>query len=144
MEIIVSLLANKETSFSGRFFALENAWCEPKPVQDPIPIVIGGKGRVRTLRTAARFADQWDMTLPETPSDWQELDEVLRSHCERVGRDQAEITRSVHLGTDGEPAELLERAQDFFDAGVDVVVWSWRGELDPAGLEALNAAIEAA
>lgn len=144
MEIIVSLLANKETSFSGRFFALENAWCEPKPVQDPIPIVIGGKGRVRTLRTAARFADQWDMTFPETPSDWQELDEVLRSHCERVGRDQAEITRSVHLGTDGEPAELLERAQDFFDVGVDVVVWSWRGELDPAGLEALNAAIEAA
>lgn len=142
MEIIVSLLANKETSFSGRFFELEKAWCEPKPVQDRIPIVIGGKGRIRTLRTAARFADQWDMTFPEQPSDWQELDEVLRGHCDRVGRDQAEITRSVHLGTDGEPAELLDTAQGFFDVGVDVVVWSWRGALDPTGLEALNAAIE--
>ena len=104
--------------------------------------MIGGKGRIRTLRTAARFADQWDMTFPEQPSDWQELDEVLRGHCDRVGRDQAEITRSVHLGTDGEPAELLDTAQGFFDVGVDVVVWSWRGALDPTGLEALNAAIE--
>ena len=77
MEIIVSLLADKETSFSGRFYELTDAWCEPKPVQDRIPIVIGGKGRVRTLRTAARFADQWDMTFPEQPADWLELDEVL-------------------------------------------------------------------
>ena len=99
---------------------------------------------VRTLRTAARFADQWDMTFPDPPADWAELDEVLRRHCETVGRDQSEITRSVHLGTDGEMGELMEKAQSFFDAGVDVVVWSWRGDLDLGRLEALNGAIEAA
>ena len=67
IEVIVSLLTNTVTDFSGRWFQIENAWCEPKPVQDHLPIVVGGKGRRRTLRTAARFADQWDMTFPDGP-----------------------------------------------------------------------------
>ena len=115
MEVIVSLLANQSTTHKGEWFELTDAWCEPKPVQDRIPIVIGGKGRKRTLRTAARFADQWDMTFPEKPEDWLELDEVLRHHCEQVGRDQAQITRSVHLGFDEEtePAQLADQAQAF-------------------------------
>ena len=98
VEVIVSLLTNTVTNFSGKWFQLENAWCEPKPVQDHLPIVIGGKGRRRTLRTAARFADQWDMTFPDGPADWLEHDGVLREHCDVVGRDQSEIARSVHLG----------------------------------------------
>ena len=139
MEIIVSLLANKETNFDGRFFKLSEAWCEPKPVQDKIPMVIGGKGRVRTLRTVARFADQWDMTFPDAPSDWLELDEVLRVHCAKVGRDQSKITRSVHLGFDPDVSagEHAAKAAPFFDAGVDVVVWSMRGPMDAARLEPL-------
>ena len=97
IEVISSLLTNTVTNFSGECFQLENAWCEPKPVQDQLPIVIGGKGRRRTLRTAARWADQWDMTTPDAPADWLELDGVLREHCAVVGRDQSEIARSVHL-----------------------------------------------
>ena len=132
MEVIVSLLAQPTTDFSGVWFELTDARCEPKPVQDRIPIVVGGKGKQRTLRTAARFADQWDMTFPAQPSEWQELDEVLRRHCERVGRDQSEITRSIHLGfaEDDDPAALRDQAASFFDVGVDVVVWSMRGAVD--------------
>lgn len=143
MEVIASLLANKATTFKGEWYELTDAWCEPKPVQDRIPIVIGGKGRMRTLRTTARFADQWDMTFPDEPSDWLELDEVLRGHCEKVGRDQSEITRSVHLGFDEETsaAGLAEKAQGFFDAGVDIVVWSMRGAMSAARLEPLADAI---
>ncbi len=85
IEVIVSLLTKPVTNFAGEWYRLDNAWCEPKPVQDHIPIVIGGQGRQRTLRTAARFADQWDMTFPDRPSDWLELDAVLREHCESVG-----------------------------------------------------------
>lgn len=144
MKVIVDLLTQTVTNHEGRFFHLTDAWCEPKPIQSRIPIVIGGKGRQRTLRTAALYADQWDMTFPEQPSDWQELDEVLRSHCEKVGRDQSEITRSVHLGfdPDQDPSAVVAGAQPFFDAGVDVVVWSWRGPLDTSRLAALAAAIE--
>ena len=143
MEVIVSLLANKATNFRGTYYALTDAWCEPKPIQARIPIVIGGKGKRRTLRTAARFADQWDMTFPDAPADWLELDEILRGHCDKVGRDQGEITRSVHLGfdEDSSPAQLNDLAQSFFEAGVDIVVWSMRGAVDAGRLEPLAAAL---
>lgn len=136
VEVITSLLSNTVTNFQGRFFELNDAWCEPKPVQSKIPIVIGGKGKRRTLRTAANFADQWDMTFPDTPADWKELDDVLRVHCEKVGRDQAEITRSIHLGFDPEVdnTELVHKGNEFFEAGVDVIVWSMRGPVDPGRL----------
>ena len=105
--------------------------------------MIGGQGRRRTLRTAARFADQWDMTFPASPADWLELDGVLREHCEQVGRDESEIARSVHLGfaEDDDPAELADRASGFFDAGVDIVVWSIRGAIDASRLEPLADAL---
>ncbi|MGY9082664.1 MAG: TIGR03560 family F420-dependent LLM class oxidoreductase [Acidimicrobiales bacterium] len=143
MEVIVSLLANQETNFSGNYYELAGAWCEPKPVQSKIPMVIGGKGRVRTLRTVARFADQWDMTFPDDAAAWLELDGVLRHHCERVGRDQSEIARSIHLGfdTDSDPAALADQAASFFDVGVDIVVWSMRGPMDASRLEPLAAAL---
>ncbi len=137
--IIRSLLDNTLTSFSGDYFTVTDAWCEPKPVQAKLPLVIGGKGRTRTLRTVARWADQWDMTFPDTPAEWSELDDVLRGHCDRVGRDQAEITRSVHLafGEDDDPALLADRADGFFEVGVDLVVWSMRGPIRPDRLAPL-------
>jgi len=143
VEVIVSLLTNTVTDFSGKWFQLENAWCEPKPVQDHLPIVIGGRGRRRTLRTAARFADQWDMTFPDGPAGWLEHDGVLREHCVAVGRDQSEIARSVHLGfgEDDDVGELADRAVGFFDAGVDIVVWSMRGAVDASRLEPLANAL---
>ena len=105
--------------------------------------MVGGKGRRRTLRTAARFADQWDMTFPDGPADWLELDGVLREHCAAVGRDQSEIARSVHLGfgEDDDVGELADRAAGFFDAGVDIVVWSMRGAVDASRLEPLANAL---
>ena len=141
--IIRSLLDRKVTNFSGEYYEITDAWCEPKPVQAKLPLVIGGKGKQRTLKTVAAFADQWDMTFPDGTSHWQELDEVLRGHCDSVGRDPATITRSVHLGfgEDDEPAELAERAEGFFRAGVDVVVWSMRGEITPSRLAPLAAAL---
>jgi len=143
IEVIISLLRNTVTDFRGDWFQLDNAWCEPKPVQERLPIVIGGKGRRRTLRTVARFADQWDMTFPDGPSDWLEVDGVLREHCDAVGRDQSEIARSVHLGfpPEADAVELADQAGTFFDAGVDIVVWSMRGPVEASRLEPLADAL---
>lgn len=143
VQVIRSLLDEPVTNFSGAYFELTDARCEPKPVQAKLPLVIGGKGPKRTLRTAARWADQWDMTFPDTPADWLALDEVLRGHCADVGRDQADIVRSVHLGCadDDDPAALADRAAGFFDAGVDIVVWSMRGEIGPHRLAPLADAL---
>jgi len=145
IEVIRSLLDNPTTTFSGRYFTVTHAWCEPKPVQAKLPLVIGGKGPKRTLRTAARWADQWDMTFPESPAHWAELDAVLRHHCDDLGREQSEIARSVHLGfgPEDDPAALADQAAGFFEAGVDIVVWSMRGPTDPARLGPLATALTA-
>ncbi|MDH3293281.1 MAG: TIGR03560 family F420-dependent LLM class oxidoreductase [Acidimicrobiia bacterium] len=144
LEVIIALLTNEVTNHQGRHFTLSDARCEPKCLQQPHPpIVVGGKGRKRTLRTAARLADQWDTTFPETPADWSELNEVLLAHCHDVGRDPAAIKRSVHLGfdPDSDPNRLAARAEEFFAAGVDLVVWSMRGPIDHTRLEPLAKAL---
>lgn len=144
MAVIVSMLDNTSTSFSGDYYQLADAWNEPKPLQAHIPIVIGARGRLRTLRTTAMYADQWDMTFPESTAEWADLDRALRSHCEEVGRDESEIARSVHLAfePDAEPDVGVEKATAFFEAGVDIVVWSWRGPMDARRLQPLAEAIE--
>ena len=143
LEIIRSLLDNELTTFLGEHFTITDARCEPKPVQDRLPIVIGGKGPRRTLRAVARWADQWDMAFPESPGEWERLDQVLQQHCADVGRDHAEITRSVHFryNTDDDPAALVDHAAPFFDAGVDVVVWTMGSPISPQRVEALAASL---
>lgn len=143
LAVIRSLLDQRETTFSGRYFELTGAWCEPKPVQARLPIVVGGKGPKRTLRAAARWADQWDMTMPADPADWLARDAALRQHCADLGRDQSEITRSIHLrlAPDSDLPALADEAAGFFAAGVDIVVWSMTGPPAPARLDALAGAL---
>ena len=97
VEVIVRLLSDTTTTFDGKYLHLTEARCEPKPVQRPHPpITIGGRGRTRTLRTAARWAQQWN-AITQSPEDWQSLKETLVEHCEQLGRDPAEITCSVNV-----------------------------------------------
>ena len=69
---------------------------DPPPIQPRLPILIGGDGEKKTLATVARYADIWN-----TGGDIEFVrhkDEVLRRWCERVGRDEAEIERTLGLG----------------------------------------------
>jgi F420-dependent oxidoreductase-like protein len=122
VEAIACLLSLETTTLAGRYVKLTGARCEPKPRQRPYPpITIGGRGRTRTLRTAARWAAQWNL-LPESVDDWRELKQVLVEHCDRIGRDPSEITCSVNIRMDQgiEPAVAL--ASDYQDAGVDLAI----------------------
>ena len=124
VEAVVRLLSDATTTLEGRHVRLRDARCEPKPVQRPCPpIVIGGTGRRRTLRTVARWADHWNAIVP-TPERWSELRSVLDDHCAAEGRDPREIESSVNLRFDREagPGALAEAAAAFGEAGVDVVV----------------------
>jgi F420-dependent oxidoreductase-like protein len=147
VEVIHRLLTQEHTSFTGTYYQLADARCEPKPIQQPRPpIVIGGKGERRTLRTVARFADHWDAMFHEDIASWRRLNDVLLTHCEAVGRDPAAIRRSVHLrwGSDGDPEALAEEAMRFGEAGVDVIVFSMRSPQSVAAVEPLARALEAA
>ena len=81
------------TSEPGGRYRFDDLRLEPPPVQSHLPILIGGSGEKKTLRTVATYADQWNaMGTIET---LRHKDSVLRAHCEAVGRDPAEIERTV-------------------------------------------------
>ncbi len=101
-QVILALWTQAEANFTGKYFSLTNAVCNPRPVQRPHPpLWIGGSGEKRTLRIAARFADGVNFAGPgigggplEPIEYFVHKREVLFGHCREVGRDPAEITLS--------------------------------------------------
>jgi alkanesulfonate monooxygenase SsuD/methylene tetrahydromethanopterin reductase-like flavin-dependent oxidoreductase (luciferase family) len=83
------------TSPADGHYHLQDVSIHPLPVQKRLPILIGGNGRTKTLRTLARYGDIWNAF--GLPAEVKELDGVLRRHCEEVGRDEREIERSINL-----------------------------------------------
>ncbi len=77
------------TSPPGSHYQFEDLRHQPPPVQRHLPIMIGGSGEKKTLRTVAKYADMWNAM--GTPEVMAHKVEVLRGHCETVGRDIAEI-----------------------------------------------------
>ena len=145
VEAIVGLLSQEVTTFDGRYVKLREARCEPKSVQRPHPpIVIGGRGPTRTLKTAARWAQHWNVIVPG-PQDWTSLKEILVGHCEAIGRDPAEITCSVNvrLNEVGGIAPGAELAAQYRDVGVDLVIFNLPQPFDPSVLEPLAEAVSA-
>jgi alkanesulfonate monooxygenase SsuD/methylene tetrahydromethanopterin reductase-like flavin-dependent oxidoreductase (luciferase family) len=92
-ELIKGLFANETTTFRGKHYALENAVLEPKPVQRPLPLLIGGGGEKVTLRIAAKFADEWNV--------WGDVARLrhkmalLDGYCAEIGRPPRAIQRSA-------------------------------------------------
>jgi alkanesulfonate monooxygenase SsuD/methylene tetrahydromethanopterin reductase-like flavin-dependent oxidoreductase (luciferase family) len=84
--------------FDGRWYRLRGAICEPKPVQRPHPpILIGAAGERLALRATAEHADIWNCPTRGDAAEFRRKSAVLDEHCAAIGRDPAEITRSVQL-----------------------------------------------
>ena len=84
------LLDEPVATFAGRHYVLKDAIAEPKPVQRRLPLLIGGGGERKTLRTVARYADYWHGH--GTPEIIARKLEILARHCAEVGRDMSAIT----------------------------------------------------
>jgi len=82
------------TSEPGGHYAFADLRHNPAPLHK-VPVMIGGTGRKKTLRTLARYGDMWNAF--GLPAEVAELDQVLRAHCDAVGRDQSEIERTINL-----------------------------------------------
>jgi F420-dependent oxidoreductase-like protein len=91
--IIKKLFSEEKVSFEGKYYQLDDAPLEPKPVQTPLPLLIGGGGEKVTLKLTAKYADEWNV--------WGTVDtlkhkmKILDQHCTDIGRDPAEIQRSA-------------------------------------------------
>jgi F420-dependent oxidoreductase-like protein len=141
VEAIVRLLSDTTTTLDGRYVRLTDARCEPKPVQRPHPpIAIGGRGRTRTLRTAARWAQHWNAITPN-PEDWLSLKETLAEHCASLGRDPAEITCSVNVRMDDGLDAAVATAAAYRDAGADLVIMNLPHRAPPETLAPLADAL---
>jgi alkanesulfonate monooxygenase SsuD/methylene tetrahydromethanopterin reductase-like flavin-dependent oxidoreductase (luciferase family) len=143
VEAIVGLLSQTTTTFAGQYVRLTDARCEPKPVQRPHPpVTIGGRGKQRTLRTVARWAQQWN-AIVASPDDWLELKEVLAGHCTAIGRDVNEITCSVNVRVDPDAGleSVVAAAAAYRDAGVDLIIVNLPHHAKPDSLQPLAEAL---
>ncbi|HEX8940736.1 MAG TPA: LLM class flavin-dependent oxidoreductase [Candidatus Limnocylindrales bacterium] len=91
--IVRALLDGREVTHHGERYRFEAARHQPPPLQRHLPIMIGGSGEKKTLRTVARYADLWNAF--GTPDELRHKVEVLGEHCVAVGRDPATIERTL-------------------------------------------------
>ena len=94
LAICQAMFGAERASFSGKFYAVRDAYNSPRPVRGSIPVLVAGGGEKRTLDLVARYADAGNVTAG-APADVRHKFDVLDRHCERVGRDPAAITRTV-------------------------------------------------
>jgi F420-dependent oxidoreductase-like protein len=151
-QVLTGLLTQERTDFEGEHYRLKQAPLEPKPVQERVPLLVGGGGEKVTMRIAATYADEWNVW--GTPAVLGQKGKVLEQHCADVGRDPGEIRRSavamLFLSTDeswlegkralaadqpwivGTPGEVGETVQAYRDAGVDeLIIPDWNlGPID--------------
>jgi F420-dependent oxidoreductase-like protein len=157
VQIIRSMWTQDRTTFNGKFYQIQGAYCNPKPIQQPHPpIMIGGSGERETLRLVAKYADACNIFgSPETVR--RKLD-ILRTHCKSVGRDYDSILKTklshviidkdrraveqmvaTELGhmpeqrlrewaTFGGPEEVRRQIEAFRDAGIDYLIGNFEAK----------------
>ena len=142
LQVIKAMWRDEQATFHGRYYHVENAYCEPRPNPLP-PIMIGGDGEQLTLRAVARHADWWNC-FSQPPAVVRRKLDVLKQHCASEGRDFASIRKTwsgpVIIDRDhqaalkragdslqgakppivGDPAAVAERIQELAELGIDL------------------------
>jgi len=127
LRIIKSLFTEERTNFEGRYYHFKDAIANPKPIQKPYPPFWIGASGPTTLRLVARHADVWNIAGGD-PGRVKELTPMLEEACGAVGRNPAEIRRSIQFGWDGKDRrELLELSAGYLELGVTEQVVYLRG-----------------
>ncbi len=159
-------------SFEGKLVSIPEALAYPRPIQDPVPILVGGGGEQRTLRIAAAHAQACNFAGSDPDTVAHKI-EVVKQHCVALGRDPQALTVStlnplIHAETGAELTDLVERLrpnnqswesfananqaattvehtarfQQLVDLGVDRVCVSLIGDNGPERVEAFGSVIE--
>ena len=132
-----------EGQFHGRQYHASRLMNSPQSISRPrVPIMIGGGGERKTLRLVAQYADATNVF--GGPTAIHHKYEVLREHCEALGRDPDEIERStlqtVNLAAES-PAQIIDRFGELADAGAQHVILGLHNVDDPANIETLGRAV---
>jgi F420-dependent oxidoreductase-like protein len=139
--LIKLLWTEERASFDGVHYRLTEAIANPKPVQQPHPpIWIGGSGERKTLRVVALHADVWNLAGGDV-GEGVRLSGVLDEHCAAVGRDPAEVRRSVQLFFSGDAEALLAEAERFASKGFRELIVGVMGDSAEAQATAVAEAL---
>jgi F420-dependent oxidoreductase-like protein len=146
IQIIRSLLSQERTTFAGRYYQVENAPFQPRPVRPGgIPITVGTRGP-RMLRIVAEYADTWNMV--GTPEDVRAHGQVMLAACAAAGRDPATLRWSVaawpnRVGFDplASPQAFVDLVGRYRELGVSEVICMWTSAVAPAALERIAAEV---
>jgi F420-dependent oxidoreductase-like protein len=123
LQICLQMWSDNDGPFRGRHYQLAETLCSPPPVSRPRPaIMIGGSGEKKTLRLVATYADSCNLF-----GDAQTIAhkvEVLKRHCDTVGRDPNEIGVTTNVGALGDldSDEIVRRLAEFASVGVSTVM----------------------
>ncbi|MEA2332884.1 MAG: hypothetical protein QOH58_3022 [Thermoleophilaceae bacterium] len=163
LRIARAMFTEEQATVAGDHHSVTGAYNNPKPLRGDIPILVGGSGERKTLRMVAQYAD--GCNLFGDPERAQHLLGVLEGHCERVGRDPAEITKTSMMSiaiaetegevqakleamraagvpekriagaTAGTPEQILERVHAFREVGIEGLTLSMPDVQDLEALE---------
>lgn len=156
VKFVRGLFTQEKTTFEGQYYSFKDAFCEPKPLQDPLPILIGGIGEELSMRVVAESADIWNnWTSPDMETYQQKL-RALERHCADLGRDPNDIRKSMHIKPlvgeteaelaerapsqprnrwQGTPEQLIEHLMEFVKLGVSDFVFMLDSPADYRSLE---------
>src|SRR6266511_2436338 len=134
LRICLQMWSDDDGAYEGRHYRLEETLCSPMPVSSPRPrILIGGSGERKTLRLVAQYADACN--LFGGPDEVAHKVDVLRRHCDAVGRDpnEIEVTATYRdLPSGATVDEVVRGAEAFAKVGVSTVVTGSMTD-DPGG-----------
>jgi F420-dependent oxidoreductase-like protein len=161
LTLITRLWTEERVTFTGRYYQLQEALLNPRPVQQPHPpILVGASGEQVALGIVARHADMWNSF--GSPEVFRQKIAVLNEHCRCVGRDPDAIEKSVLLQmtlTDdpalsrqarenggwgmltGSPAEIREQITQYIDVGVTHLIISLSAPYDYEALRRFAAEV---
>jgi F420-dependent oxidoreductase-like protein len=138
LAICRAMFAAERATFTGKFYAVQDAYNSPRPVRGAIPVLVAGGGEKRTLDLVARYADAGNVFAGD-PADVRHKFDVLSRHCERIGRDPAEITRTVFAFDTSDLGALAASARSLAAVGADGMIVV--GPADPAAIGPVGAVL---
>jgi F420-dependent oxidoreductase-like protein len=123
IQICEQMWSDDDGPYEGKYYQLAETICEPRPLQSPRPpILIGGGGEKKTLRLVAQYADACNLFGTSPEEMWHKLD-VLRRHCDAVGRDYDSIQKTIigRVDPDGDIGAFLSAMERCAALGVSLV-----------------------
>lgn len=125
LEIIRRQFEEQRFDFAGRHYTLTDCEARPKPVQDRLPIILGGKAGPRAVALAARFADEYNTVYPTADEIRERRDNVMRA-CETAGREPLRFSIMTGCVIGADEADFRERAARLHaHGGSDLPLEAW-------------------